>query len=274
MRRSLNKTLSCFALTWALVGAFQPGVVAGGPTCPDAEDLYEQCPNFAQNGAEGRRYAQSDLVVDLSAAGNFTLQTQGTIRRIRWWGTYLISGAACAWFPDDFTVRIWSDANGNPLGPDPLPIPAYTVTRLTDPVGEIPAALGSPAAILEYELAFAGDGFQAQAGETYWLEVQNDYTVSGACYWVWVTAADPPGDGSSRQRSPGTDPDWSAPTNRGFDLAFSLLSGTGVPIPAVSPWALVTLIALLVGAGAIILRRRGGPECRHSHGSHSRGAMS
>lgn len=214
-------------VTWMAPSVWQQDAFAGGSTCPDAADLYEQCLNFAPNGAEGEFYARSDLVLDLSAADNFTLQAQGTISRIRWWGTYLISEAGCALFPDNFTVRFWRNANGNPIGPDALPIPAYTVTRSADSVGEIPAALGAPAPVFEYELTFAHDGFQAEADETYWLEIQNDYTVSGGCYWVWLAAPAAPGDGSSRQRSPSTDPDWSAPAAWGFDLAFSLLLNAG-----------------------------------------------
>lgn len=254
-------------ILWALAVVLGPGqaTVASGPTCPDAANLYEQCPNFAQNGKEAEYYAVSDVVSDLSAADNFTLQEQGTVWRIRWWGTYLTSGAGCALFPDEFTVRFWSDADGNPTGPDPLAIPAYTVIRSTDPVGEIPAAMG-PAPVLEYELAFADDGFHPQPGESYWLEIQNDYTVSGGCFWVWLTAPNPPGDGSSRQRSPSADPDWSTPTVRGFDLAFTLLSDGGEPVPTVSGWAMVAMIALLLGTGAIILRRRGGRDNHYSHG--------
>lgn len=229
--------------------------------CPDPAELYAQCPTFTRNGAEDEFYARSDVEVDTSGADNFTLQTQRTIRRIRWWGTYLISNAGCGAFPDDFAVRFWRDAQGDPIGPDALPTPAYTVIRSSEPVGEIPAALGGTAPIFEYELSFEQDGFQAQPFETYWLEIQNDQTVSGGCYWVWVTAPIVPGDGTSRQRSPIFDPTWNAPTTRGFDLAFSLLGRTGEPIPTVSAWGLlITTLALLAGGAFAIRTRTGGHD--------------
>lgn len=235
---------------------FHADVLTAAPACPDPAELYAQCPTFTRNGSEDEFYARSDVEVDTSGADNFTLQTQRTIRRIRWWGTYLISNAGCGAFPDDFAVRFWRDAQGDPIGPDALPTPAYTVIRSSETVGEIPAALGG-APIFEYDLTFEHGGFQAQPFETYWLEIQNDQTVSGGCYWVWVTAPIAPGDGTSRQRSPTTDPTWSAPTTRGFDLAFSLFDRTGEPIPAVSGWGLlITTLALLAG-GVFVIRRRG-----------------
>ncbi len=264
MGRSCSRTLSSFALTWALAGVFQPDAFADGPTCPDAADLYAQCPNFASNGQEARSVAYSDVAADVSVADNFTLQAQGTIRRIRWWGTYLLFGADAGCGPhgsDGFTVFLWNDGDGDPAGPDPLPISSYSVTRSNEPVGEIPVGLG-PSPVYEYELAFQDDTFKVAPGEIYWLEVLNDPEF---CNWVWVTAPSPPGDGTCRQRSPSTDPDWSAPTVRGFDLAFSLLSDAVEPIPAVSDWAMVMMIALLLGTGAIVLKRRGGPEIHRSH---------
>lgn len=236
------------------------------PTCPDPSALYAQCPNFVSNGAEGMRFAYSDLGADVSVADNFTFEGQATIRRIRWWGTYLLVGsdAGCGPFPPDehFTVLLWQDADGNPAGPVPVALPDYTVTRASQPVGEILQGLG-PVPVLEYELGFEEAGFQPEPGQTYWLEVHNSL---GLCAWVWVTAPNPPGDGSSRQRSPSTDPDWSAPTVRGFDLAFALLSDPREPIPAASQWGVIALALLLLTAATIVLMRQH-RQCAVAHGN-------
>lgn len=231
-----------------------PDRPAAEPTCPDPRALYAQCPDLASNGGEGKSFAYSDVGADLSAADNFTLEGQATIGRIRWWGTYLLMGSDAGCGPigdDDFTVLFWEDADGNPAGPSPVAIPAYTVTRAKQPVGTILVGLG-PAPVFEYELGFEETAFQPEPGQTYWLEVHNHPAF---CNWVWVAALSPPGDGRSRQGSPSTDPDWDTATVRGFDLAFTLLFDPGLPIPAASQWGIIALALLLLTAATIVLRR-------------------
>ena len=146
-----RKLVSWVLSAWAGLSLCQTEAFAGGPACPDPNALYAQCPNFAPNGAEGEYYTYSDVEADVSLAGNFTLQGEGSIQRIRWWGTYLALGsdAGCGPpDPGDFTILLWRDADGNPAGPDPLAIPGQSVTRSSQPVGTVPAALG-PAVVFE-----------------------------------------------------------------------------------------------------------------------------
>ncbi|MHC4696749.1 MAG: hypothetical protein ACYTFA_08415 [Planctomycetota bacterium] len=249
-----RRLVSWVLIAWAGPSLCQTEAFAGGPACPDPNALYAQCPSFAANGAEERYFAYSDLAADVSVADNFTLQGEWIIRRIRWWGTRLLVGSDAGCFTpgiDDFTVLLWRDTGGSPGGPDPVPIPSYTVTSSAGAVGDIPAGLG-PVPVREYELAFEDAAFHPDPGQTYWLEVHNHRDV---CSWVWVTAPNPPGDGTSRKRSPSTDPDWSTPTARGFDLAFALV-GDPLTIPAASDWGLAALALVLLTAGAIVLRRQ------------------
>ncbi len=226
---------------------------AVGPGCPDSTDFYAQCPNLWFNGADEEWIAYSDLAVDETMADDFVLDSPASIARIRCWSTLLLWGsdAGCAPLaPDDFTLHIWGDDAGNPNGTAPIPLPSYVVTRSTDPVGEILAGLGT-APVYEYEFVFDADRLELDAGVRYWIEIQNDTSI---CAWAWLTAPNPPGDGTSRERQPSSDPNWANPVPRGFDLAFSLLARAPA-VPATSQWGMVITMLLLSGIATVVFRR-------------------
>ena len=107
-------------------------------------------------------------------------------------------------------------------------------------------------AVYAYDLVL-GSPFQAQGGVIYWLEVYNTAPPTGNFGWYWLTA--PPGNGLSWQRVP-PDGEWTSGAQRGFDMAFSLLSqGEGSPIPTVSDWGLIGMAALVLALGGVVFRR-------------------
>ena len=133
-------------------------------------------------------------------------------------GTHDIGGI----FDEELIVNVWSDDGGSPGRPDQLllTIPSGTVIRSAYPVTYVQWGSGTSVVdVYEYELSLASP-FEATGGETYWLEI---YDTTGD-RWYWLTA--PPGNGLSWQRVP-PDGEWTSATQRGFDMAFSLLGEAG-----------------------------------------------
>lgn len=235
-----------------VLGAFIVGLAAAeavcgsGPACPDPNQLYAQCINLEQVTSPWPSDARVGACTD-----SFVFAVTGHIHQIRWWGLYAYI-EHCGPLDDDFIVSFWSDDEGTPAAPM-IPLPSsYTVTRSTEPVGEFLTGL-TPLQVYEYELTFDGDPFVAVSNVTYWLEIYNDlYADPTNCYWHWVGAPDPPGDGASYYRSGFSEPtEWDIVLEN--DRSFALLAS--LPVPAVSEWGMMALVLLIIVAGTIVFRR-------------------
>jgi hypothetical protein len=194
MRSLTARVLPCLALV-CFTGSVQADILFSQPVIPGGVALASDLARFQQE------------------ADNFTLALSGSVQSIQWWGAYTNNAVQA----DNFTLRLFSDASGNPATTPFLDMSATNVTRtltnlvdnLGDPIYAYQANLPSPAAL---------------TGSTpYYLSVVNNTPPGGV--WDWVGSG--PGIHWAR-----TD-DSSAWTESSNSTAFSFeLLGTAVPEPS------------------------------------------
>lgn len=157
-------------------------------------------------------------------ADDFSLGSGADVATVEWWGGY------ASLFDDDFTLRFYADASGQPG----VLLASYApgaVSR-SDTGTSFAFAGWTTAYFYSYALSTP---FAAMAGEVYWLSILNGDDNN----WIWADkdrsnlAASRVGDGGS----------WSAGTIG--DRAFTLTGETAVPEPA---------SLFLLGAGLAALR--------------------
>ena len=169
-------------------------------------------------------------------AENFSLEHQYSVTGLTWWGSYESSDVA-----DSFTVRLFSDANGQPkvnadiLDSNPLPVNQTTETGVTDYDGQ---------QMYRYEVSLnvlLGPG-------NFYLSVMND----AAEQWYWADAAS--GDQANWFRESDND-SWTNDPDPyyDYDLAF-VLNGERVvtEVPEPGTWVL-----MLLGLFGLLFRQRG-----------------
>ncbi len=199
--------------------------------CMGESDAACQLPDQAGHGLGGALTyaATSDADIGIgtvahAAAGNFRPLDDGSITEVCWWGGYLGNNPLdCADLDsDDFSVTYYDDEGGRPgaviAGPftqsqGTLGLFDRTVT------GE---SIGvSPVTIDEYSYSATHAAVNVQQDACYWLEVQNNSTRDGGCFWVWSTA--PAGDHLSARvqlQNPVRPYDYRLGDERDYDLAY------------------------------------------------------
>jgi YD repeat-containing protein len=113
-------------------------------------------------------------------ADDFTLAATETITRLRWWGAYTPGFAAHV---HDFHITIFDDNFGAPDNPVFQETAGNNVVLTA--TGQFVG--GEPELRCDYTLTNA---FQAQAGVTYWLSIENTLAQPGAATpWKWESSA-------------------------------------------------------------------------------------
>jgi hypothetical protein len=175
-------------------GTFTLSYVTGPLPYPPYPDLMpcEQPEEHCQPRV-GSDAFQSDAFTT-RAADNFTVQTDGEITGLCWWGAYFDGESECYADPaDTFEVRYYLDAGGVP-GP-----------RIAGPFTELGLTLSTMktntsggrvnAELREYEHSANHDPVPVLAGECYWIEIVK--RTGTDCRWLWSNASG--GDGRAAQ---------------------------------------------------------------------------
>ncbi len=194
---------------------------------------------FAQPVISGGVALASDFARFQQEADNFALVTPATVQSIQWWGAYTNNAVQ----GDNFTLRLFSDAAGNPASTPFVDVTAMNVTRtltnlvdnLGDPIYAYQADLASPTSL--------------NGSTPYYLSVVNNTPPGGV--WDWVGS----GPGSHWARTDDASA-WTVSTNStGF--AFTLLGAAGTAVP--EPGSL-----LLLGCASLGLLAYGHRLWKHS----------
>ncbi len=191
----------------------------------------------------------SDFAQVEQKADDFTLSVgNNTISNIQWWGVYVgMEGFDnTPTEPDDFTVRIFEDAEGSP-SVNPL-----MEMNLGD-VGRVATGdkLYEFFDIFEYQVNIPQ--LTLTPNTTYWLSIVNNTIADPDDDWYWLTSA--AAQGNSYYRFDDSE-SWSElnqfDSELGGDLAFQLSNDSAqVPEPA----SVLGLLALgTLGAGSVLKR--------------------
>jgi hypothetical protein len=149
-----------------------------------------QFPNQAPNGGVVAATSDGNFMV----ADNFTAISDGIVSGACWWGSYAdfdANGADCAQVvPDEFTITYYQDV-GDPTPGNVHAGPFNVGPGLSTPTGNIVGGLQ------EFSFSMSHPPVPVQAGDCYWIEVQNQTNSNDTCVWLWATS--PQGDGLSAQ---------------------------------------------------------------------------
>ena len=148
MHSLTTRFLPCLALV-VLAGPVQADILLSQPVIPGGVALASDFARFQQE------------------ADNFALTQPASVQSIQWWGAYTNNAVQA----DNFTLRLFSDAAGNPAQTPLVDVSAPNLTRtatnlvdnLGDPIFEYQADLPSPAALNRQHALFSVGGEQHAA---------------------------------------------------------------------------------------------------------------
>ena len=202
-------------------------VLGAGISNVAADTVYDNGVGGASSLEIGYRSHVNSPVVEIIFADDVTLATTTQVTGIEWTGGYGIPGTPEG---DDFTLAIYADAAGGPMGPTPLQSFAIGEANRTATGFQIN---GDSFAVYAYS---ADIDFTLQAGQTYWLSIYNDTsTDSDGDDWYW--GADLIGNASTSFDRGET---WQPIFEPAFDFRL-----TGVPEPASLGLLGVSTLALI-----------------------------
>ena len=221
-----------------------------GVVCSETENpSHCQLPDQMNHGAGGIFGASSDAAAGYAAAERVTSDAGASIATICWWGFYVdfvVPDDCGSPAPtDDFTITVFADTAGCPVGPDTgQPVGPFSVAVTRAATGNVISAVGT--VFIEYEYTATLPAPVAMGpGECAWIQILNDTSATPQpdCFWLWSTA---PGDGVSWQSGGGGLND--------FDLAICVEFELGEPLNcAANP--------LCVGAMGDCAEVHGTPGC-------------
>lgn len=172
-------------------------------------------------------------------ADNFSLAAKTTITSIDWWGSYLFQGN------DDFSVRIFSDANSN--------IASFSSSLAGTGTGEFDS--GGTAEIFAYSLDLSAQSLDLvlEAGN-YYLAILNNDDVSVAnsdnpSAWLWLESDK--GRAGALARALDGDPWDAAQAPNNFAFVLNGTQQTSPPSQNVPEPGILSLLAL----GAAVFAR-------------------
>jgi hypothetical protein len=122
----------------------------------------------------------SDVQVDIQVFDAFKLGSDATVNTVEWKGLYHGPYPSVASGVDAFSIRFYSDANGD-IGP------LLGEFRVGNAVNRTATAqiFSRDIPFYQYE-AGLGNGIDLLAGTQYWLSIQNDTSANLASDWFWA----------------------------------------------------------------------------------------